>query len=116
MLNGLSSTETTCILDVTRESLWGIQSSPEETLGGLKCALDFLSEHRIVESDGMFYTPTTKGLATFRSGVSVEDSGSLLAELSVANDRIVLSDPVHVIFLLVRGSLILSLCNQSFGT
>jgi hypothetical protein len=104
VLNGLSNTETTCILDVIKESLWGIQSSPEEMLGGLKCALDLLSGHNIIESDGTSYSPTSKGLAAFRSGVSVEDSGSLLEELSVANDRIVLSDPVHVIFLLVRSS------------
>ena len=103
VFNGLPNTETTCIVDVIRESLWGLQSSPEETLGGLKCALDFLSEHSIVESDGPTYTPTPKGLAVFRSGVSVEDSGPLLAELTLANDRIVLSDPVHVIFLLVIG-------------
>jgi hypothetical protein len=37
----------------------------------------------------------------FRSGVSIEDSGPLIAELMLANDRIVLSDPAHVIFLLV---------------
>jgi hypothetical protein len=103
VLNGLSNADTTCIRHVITESLWGLQSSPEETLDGLKCALEFLSEHSIVESDGVSYTPTPKGLAVFRSGVSVEDSGQLLAELTTANDRIVLSDPVHVIFLLVRG-------------
>ena len=103
VLNGLSNADTTCIRHVITESLWGLQSSPEETLDGLKCALEFLSEHSIVESDGVSFTPTPKGLAVFRSGVSVEDSGQLLAELTTANDRIVLSDPVHVIFLLVRG-------------
>jgi hypothetical protein len=49
----------------------------------------------------MLYSPTTKGLAVFRSGISVDDADQLLAELTAANDRITLSDPLHVIFLLV---------------
>ena len=59
-------------------------------------------KRNIIESAGLLHSPTTKGLAVFRSGVSVDDADQLLVELTTANDRIVLSDPVHVIFLLVR--------------
>jgi len=101
VLGAPAGSDTTCIADVIKQSLWGLQSQPEDTLGGLTLALDQLTRHGIVEVNGEAYTPTPKGLAVFRSGVSVEDAGPLLAELTAANDRIVLSDPTHVIFLLV---------------
>jgi hypothetical protein len=100
-LDGPSSRETTGILDVVSGSLWGLQSCSSSTRCTLISALDALSKRGIIELSGMLYSPTTKGLAVFRSGISVDDADQLLAELTAANDRITLSDPLHVIFLLV---------------
>jgi POLQ-like helicase len=107
VFDGPSNAETTGILQVVMTSLWGLQSNLTDTRHALTTALDVLSHRGIIESTGLLYSPTSKGLAVFRSGVSVDDADQLLAELTRANDRIVLSDPLHVIFLLVRGLLLL---------
>lgn len=105
VLEGPSNAETTGILQVVTGSLWGLQSTPAQTQHSVLCALNALSKRSIIECAGEQYSPTAKGLAVFRSGISVDDADQLLAELTKANDHLILSDPLHVIFLLVRGQL-----------
>jgi replicative superfamily II helicase len=106
VLDGPSNAATTSILQVVADSLWGIQSTPAQIRLSAISALHVLSKRGIIEcAEQQQFSPTTKGLAVFRSGISVDDADQLLAELTKANDHLVLSDPLHVIFLLVRGHL-----------